>query len=459
MKFLPNDRSVTRDSAGHYVQVTEIPRSKGDVGYPNPAVTEYVSHYRYPWTDVRTGKKFPDWRKYVRAGTDATTPYNRSFAYVKKIGGSASLNWVYPSNPPALAHTEVWGQGSVTIPGTASTEGFIKADNQALVRLYKAISEEYRQFQALVFLGELGESVRMLRKPFSGMQRTIETYLTRVQKRGVSIKNAQKRAILGRDKKGRPIYRSSNLKEIEQMLHATWLEASFGMRPLLADTADIAVTIARLSDSIRRGRVKGFGSSPGAVYVSGTYQSSYGDIAGYYNYRDTSSWKVVYRAGLHNALNAPDSLSRLRQLAGFTPNEFVPTAYELLPWSFLADYFFNTGECLSSYWTCTSYVAWANQTTIGENYRQMREHVDHRLMQIGKGSTYRGSTGALLPGSYDAVRLSVGRNVIDVANMPQPLIDSKRFSDWNPLKVANVVALLRSKTKVASTLLTASRGR
>jgi hypothetical protein len=49
-------------------------------------------------------------------------------------------------------------------------------------------------------------------------------------------------------------------------------------------------------------------------------------------------------------------------LFGFTPSEFVPTAWELLPYSFLVDYFTNIGDILSSSVTSTARLAWSNRT-------------------------------------------------------------------------------------------------
>jgi hypothetical protein len=49
-------------------------------------------------------------------------------------------------------------------------------------------------------------------------------------------------------------------------------------------------------------------------------------------------------------------------LFGFTPSEFIPTAWELLPWSFLIDYFTNIGDILSSAVTQTAPVNFVNKT-------------------------------------------------------------------------------------------------
>ena len=49
---------------------------------------------------------------------------------------------------------------------------------------------------------------------------------------------------------------------------------------------------------------------------------------------------------------------------GFTPSEFIPTAWELLPWSFLIDYFVNIGDVIQANIVSLSDLAWANRSDV-----------------------------------------------------------------------------------------------
>jgi hypothetical protein len=53
-------------------------------------------------------------------------------------------------------------------------------------------------------------------------------------------------------------------------------------------------------------------------------------------------------------------------LFGFNPSEFVPTAWELIPYSFLADYFTNIGDILDSWAYGRGNLSWSNRTQIQE---------------------------------------------------------------------------------------------
>jgi hypothetical protein len=51
---------------------------------------------------------------------------------------------------------------------------------------------------------------------------------------------------------------------------------------------------------------------------------------------------------------------------GFSPEAFVPTLWELAPWSFLVDYFVNIGDILSGWSYGRTNLGWSNTTTIFE---------------------------------------------------------------------------------------------
>lgn len=59
--------------------------------------------------------------------------------------------------------------------------------------------------------------------------------------------------------------------------------------------------------------------------------------------------KVMYRAYCDWTSSAAfGSAERLIELSGFRPDRFVPTLYELLPWSWLVDYVSNLGTVIDS---------------------------------------------------------------------------------------------------------------
>jgi hypothetical protein len=53
-------------------------------------------------------------------------------------------------------------------------------------------------------------------------------------------------------------------------------------------------------------------------------------------------------------------------LFGFMPEEFVSTVWNLLPWSFLSDYFVNIGDILEATFFDSSGITWTAKTTLSE---------------------------------------------------------------------------------------------
>lgn len=61
------------------------------------------------------------------------------------------------------------------------------------------------------------------------------------------------------------------------------------------------------------------------------------------------------------------SVARLQGLFGFNLEEFVPTVYELMPWSFLVDYFSNLGTVIETGCASQSMIKFALKTTTFES--------------------------------------------------------------------------------------------
>lgn len=402
--------------------------------------------------DTRNTYRFPGFRNVIKQGGNAAAPYYRQQSFVDVVPGYSIVNYLYSGVTPARPASEkVTGCSTLNYPATLEIEGYLKADNMALVRFYGAIRAEYEHMNTLIFAGELRESVRMLRKPFKSIQDATTKYLATVDRRGKSMRSWQYR----RRRKGKP----PTAAEYNQMISEAWLESSFGWRPLLSDVGSIAETIARLQESPRRSAVQGFGEQ-----ASNGIATSFLSSEGAYNLTrvnqiDKTVWKVKYRAGLHAAVSGPDGTAyRLRSLAGFQPENFVPTVWNLLPWSFLVDYFFNVGQVLSAHWTCTTDVSWAIKSELGRTTRDLTANIDHSRIRSNLGVNYISSGGSFAWKNKSGT-IRATRTILNVANLPTPLIDTKSFSEWNPLKVANVIALLKARSKaVSSTLLTTSRG-
>lgn len=71
-----------------------------------------------------------------------------------------------------------------------------------------------------------------------------------------------------------------------------------------------------------------------------------------------------------------DQFPRIQSLFGFSQMDVLPTVWELIPWSFLADYFSNIGNVLAAWSFDQASLEWVNKgsKTIAQNiYQDIRQ--------------------------------------------------------------------------------------
>jgi len=93
--------------------------------------------------------------------------------------------------------------------------------------------------------------------------------------------------------------------------------------------------------------------SSGAPWIFGAFRGC-----------EVRTWRYTVYGRLRATAELParGSAERLRQVLGFNLEEFVPTIWEIIPFSFVVDYFANVGEMLSLHTTDLSWVDWVNQS-------------------------------------------------------------------------------------------------
>jgi hypothetical protein len=148
----------------------------------------------------------------------------------------------------------------------------------------------------------------------------------------------------------------------------TWLEVSFGWKPLVKDTQDLAETIARFTlPDQRRTRVRAFVPGLLGSEINGFASDFAGSTAvgAMVDFRTETTGGIQFICGLRTDGSGPtNQLDRLRSLSGITLENFVPTIWELLPFSFLVDYFVNVGDILNAAFTQTTGVTWKMKTRV-----------------------------------------------------------------------------------------------
>lgn len=287
-----------------------------------------------------------NWRKIIAEGGNATTNMSGTrwnFAQTP-ANLQASINAI---QSPAYYDSQTTVVGNIlptSVPGTYPTLllSSFHAQNLALTRYYQNLAGIHSRFQGGVLSGELRETLSMIRHPAKAFRNGIGHYL------GFLRKNAGRVA-----KRQRPSF-----------IRKTWLEYSFGWKPLIND-CDSAIQafyqskwahpIFEMVKGTARDRMQQITEQAISInigaghYIKGAHRAEEECYTKYFG---------IYRS---DGRGIPDS-----HAYGFSPWEFVPTLYELLPYSFLVDYFSNIGGILSSWsyrWLQNGWIARTNRRT------------------------------------------------------------------------------------------------
>jgi len=236
-------------------------------------------------------------------------------------------------------------------PGVASSRVINLAKQKFVSRARQAISP----FQGGVFLGELKEAIHLVRHPASALFHGVtHGYPSAVTKRLRGLK------------KYRDFHSTRSLRQASKIISETWLEYSFGWRPLISDVQSGAEALARFvtqSDTIQivTAHAKSR-DSDGSGFQNTRVQAGFSNLTYSYNvqqWTETECW-MYGGADISSGLNT-ESASRL---AGLQWADVIPTVWELIPYSFLVDYFSNVGDVISGATFCTSRLTYWGLSTM-----------------------------------------------------------------------------------------------
>jgi len=214
-------------------------------------------------------------------------------------------------------------------------------------KFLRKIREKQTAFQGGVFLGELAQTLSMIRNPAKGLRGLVdETRDILANIRRLGLKNSLSRS------------------RVTEQLADAWLELQFGWKPLLNDVDDGCRALAILNT--------GQSLSTGRISAAHTHESNPTRTTVKYSQNGIALWNVltdtrtrcttVFRGALRVEARNPAELRR--DLFGFNPNNFAPTIWNLIPYSFLIDYFTNVGDIIEGWSLLGTRLSWCNKTTI-----------------------------------------------------------------------------------------------
>jgi len=278
----------------------------------------------------------PGWKKTIKAGNEVTTDmWGTKDAYT---GGHSEFTQV-TKLPDFNGNRYVYGiKGDIGAnlgnPTDPSLYDLSKADNLAKERISSKILGVQRKLQSGVVLGELRETIHLIRNPLGALFENSLKYCDTLRKRARIYKR---------------------LKERKKLLADSWLQYSLGIAPLVSDINNAAEAAAQIiTNRLPRETVTGRGKDT----ISSSVQRQ-SDAIGYFildiDRRISIETEVKYTA-LVSVSN--DTTSDDLDTLGISFGNFLPTVWEVLPFSFVADYFTNAGKVIDTLAINESRLRW-----------------------------------------------------------------------------------------------------
>lgn len=220
----------------------------------------------------------------------------------------------------------------------------LNAQQRSLVQAYAKMNES-----ALMIgesLADFGATVGMLQRPFRSA--------TELASRMVKEVNLRKK---------------KTSRSAKQAAADAWLEYRYGWRPLLMDTEKIISETHKNRQKSERSRLVARSGFTLQEKVSGSIPEQDGSTAGYYLYwTGAYSSEVTQRVSagvMYSVLNGTSTMA-LDKFMGSRARDVVPTMWELLPYSFVVDWFVGVGDWLQAISPDPKIVVIDNWVTIVE---------------------------------------------------------------------------------------------
>lgn len=221
---------------------------------------------------------------------------------------------------------------------------FTEVSAQALSKFLNKAYDARTAVQGGAFIKELHQTLHMIRRPMDSLMQGVGSYFRHLRK----------------------VRQRTPLRRKLKVLGDSWLEYSFGWKPLIADIEAGYNHLRNLPDCEL---------IPISAYVekkTDQVVTSSTTVVGSFD----QNWKIIRQAKISCRIKGavrtvlPSNQGYLPQTFGFDLSSFVPTLWEIIPYSFLVDYFTNVGDLILYYSGTSSNVSWFNQTNRATAYFQ-----------------------------------------------------------------------------------------
>lgn len=307
--------------------------------------SSYASFGSTVFASTKDSTSTPYWRDKVAKSQSASNPYSCSKYFNLKSAKVSIVSRKRLGNS-FLQYSDGYG---LTIPTnvTPVLPDYTNANEVALKNIKASISKDVENFKSLVPLAELGETRKMLR-----------------QITGKSLTLVKDLLLLKRQMKNKRYWSS-----IAHQAADRWLEFSFGVKPLISDANSALQAIDDILNP-EKPKLKAYvGFDTTSNTSRGALANIYntGHVIGYARSTCTSNVTIYYNAGVLPKLGYDNDYG-VDDHFGLNFGEIVGVAWELIPYSWLVDYFTTCGDFFTEVFTTRPYRCIYVTKTIKSEY-------------------------------------------------------------------------------------------
>lgn len=316
---------------------------------------------------VRKDMTKRDWRRLIAEHKNATT-YLEGVKYSCDVGwGQAYLRVRKKALVSGKVQINTYINSGMIVgcdnPGTPAGISYTEADNMAKTRFVQRARAAQTDFQGLTHLAESREAIRMLRNSTQSMADQTRRYLDDVKRLALGYKRPKR----GKKRKLPP----DPKRDIERSgIADRYLGYVYGVSPLVGTVKDAAEALAERSLD----RISGhkYIMASGNSRITSSYKKGTVLIANAFLYHpvwtDADVATVVYR-GMVKA--SQDTIQEVNRNLGLDLSSFAPTVWEVIPYSFVADYFTNISDMVDAASFPRATLDWVAKTIILEKERKL----------------------------------------------------------------------------------------
>lgn len=336
---------------------------------------------------LRDGTSNPKFVEQIRKKQNATTPYERTETRYTRTSGSYEIRWVLSGSTHRRCRASgMIVDGNTAYLNTVALASASSAQSKALAKFISRANNELRATQSLVSIGELRETIHAIRHPLESLKSGLSEYLLAAKHAAGKARSRPRKARvaklqLGKDidrdlvdrgvllvRKGRAKRQKATLpvvshsRAIQDAISGTYLEYANGWNPLIRDIVSYSRTLAEHFAAPGVGHVRINAKAEAEPSMTSTLvltSLSSGEYDAHHSTKKAVSCRYVGEVIVSHTGSSQDLL----RSCGFSLKEFVPAMWELLPMSYVSDYFWNMGNILDAFAFNWANVAWVSRST------------------------------------------------------------------------------------------------